>query len=482
MAELVVGALLSSLFQTLFDKLASRDLRSFFQGLKVNEELLRKLNIALLSANQLLDDAEEKQFAKPGVRKWLFELKDTIYQAEDVLDEINYRALQYEQRGKPRSKPLSKRFQSFLNCFNTFDEAIECKIDEILARLKYIVEQKDVLGLKQGVTSKLSQRLPAPLADESYVYGRNDDKEKIIMQLLLDSRSSSGKISVIPIVGMGGIGKTTLAQLVYEDKRVKSRFQIKSWVTVSDESDVAIIAKKLLEEITSQKCETEGLYQLQRKLKQALSDKRFLFVLDDVWNEDYEHWEVLMSSLRSEANGNKVIVTTRSETVARKMGNVPAHHLKTLSDDECWKLFAEHVYKNESLEASSELQAIGKEIVKKCKGVPLAVKSLAGLLCSVLDPEEWKEILNSEIWMLPLQGNQSSNTMPSLWLSYHYLPSHLKRCWTTESKLNCLAGLVIFPIPKLTTLRSLKVFLKLRVFAVAYDCHPMRGRQVKCNS
>ncbi|XP_024030968.1 putative disease resistance RPP13-like protein 1, partial [Morus notabilis] len=220
----------------------------------------------------------------------------------------------------------------------------------------------------------LSQRSPAPLADESRVYGRNDDKEKIMKLLLPDSGSSSeNKISVIPVVGMGGIGKTTLAQLVYEDISVKSQFDIRSWVTVSDESEISVIAKQILQEITSQKCETEGLYQLQCKLKESLSGKRFLFVLDDVWTENYEHWEALLSSFQSGANGSGIIVTTRSDIVAKKMGNVPTHHLGEVSDDDCWKLFEEHVFINGARsEAHQELHAIGRDIVKKCKGVPLA--------------------------------------------------------------------------------------------------------------
>ncbi|XP_024031054.1 putative disease resistance RPP13-like protein 1, partial [Morus notabilis] len=252
------------------------------------------------------------------------------------------------------------------------------------------------------------------------------------MKLLLpdNGSSSENKISVIPIVGMGGIGKTTLAQLVYEDISVKSQFDIRSWVTVSDESEISVIAKKILQEITSQKCETGGLYQLQCELKESLSGKRFLFVLDDVWTENYEHWEALLSSFQSGANGSGIIVTTRSDIVTKRMGNVPTHHLGEVSDDDCWKLFEEHEFINGARsEAYQELHAIGRNIVKKCKGVPLAVKSLAGLLRSVVDPEEWREILNSDIWELQLQGNQSNNILPSLWLSYHYLPSHLKKCF-----------------------------------------------------
>ncbi|XP_024017699.1 putative disease resistance RPP13-like protein 1 isoform X2 [Morus notabilis] len=309
-AELVGGAFLSSLFDRLFDKLAStkaEDL-NFFRGLKLDEWLLKKLKMMLCSANQVLDDAEMKQLTNPLVREWLFELKDAICAAEELLDDINYETLRYEI--ETGSGSMFKKLKTTISSSHTsFDQAIE----KILDKLHFIVKQKKVLGLKEGVTKRLSQRLPASLADESRVYGRNDDKEKIMKILRPDNGSSSeNKISVIPIVGMDGIGKTTLAQLVYEDISVKSQFDIRSWVTVSDESEISVIAKKLLQGITKQKCETEDPYQLQCELKESLRGKKFLFVLDDVWDENYERWEALLSSFQSGAHGSGIIVTTPS--------------------------------------------------------------------------------------------------------------------------------------------------------------------------
>ncbi|GMN26007.1 hypothetical protein TIFTF001_043951 [Ficus carica] len=119
--------------------------------------------------------------------------------------------------------------------------------------------------------------------------------------------SSSDKISVIPVVGMGDIGKTTLAQLFYEDKRVKSQFHIRSWVVVSDESDISIIAKKK---------------SLKRLPHRSVELTAFI-------NFNLTH-------------GSRIIVTTRSDIIAKKIGNVPAHHLEKIPDNDCWKLFGEH--------------------------------------------------------------------------------------------------------------------------------------------
>ena len=127
--------------------------------------------------------------------------------------------------------------------------------------------------------------------------------------------------------------------------------------------------------------------------------------------------------MKTGAHGSKIIVTTRSKIVALKMGNVQIYDLKIISDDDSWQLFRKHMCSD----VPSDLQEIGKQIVKKCKGLPLAVKSMAGLLRSVLNLEEWRRVLQSDLWELQFQENQNNNILPALWLSYHFL--HLKRCF-----------------------------------------------------
>ncbi|KAL5548770.1 hypothetical protein UlMin_004001 [Ulmus minor] len=239
---------------------------------------------------------------------------------------------------------------------------------------------------------------------------------------------------------MGGLGKTTLAQLVYEDSRVQQRFDLKVWVTISEEFDVFQITKRIYEEVikpknstseeeaTSQECKIRELLVLQRKLSEALAGKRFLFVLDDVWNENYGQWDSLKSSFQSGADGSKIIVTTRSKVVASTMSKRVMHELKLVSDDDCWRIFEKHAF-DDSAEATAQLKEIGLQIVKRCKGLPLAVKSVAGLLRSTSIPEGWREILNSDIWQLQFQDNLKNHIVPALWLSYHFLPPALKRCF-----------------------------------------------------
>ncbi|XP_024027314.1 putative disease resistance RPP13-like protein 1 [Morus notabilis] len=228
---------------------------------------------------------------------------------------------------------------------------------------------------------------------------------------------------------MGGIGKTTLAQLVYNDSRVQDHFALKVWVTVSEDFDVFKLTRIIIEAITSQKCDIQDLYQLQNALKTQLMGQRFLLVHDDVWNENYELWDALRSPFNSGADGSKIIVTTRSEIVASRMGTVPTYSLPMISEDDCWNLFANHVFENRGSQIHLDLQEMGKEIVRKCKGLPLAIKSIAGVLRSLSSPEEWKGILESDVWELQFQENQKNNILPALWLSYQWLSPHLKRCF-----------------------------------------------------
>ncbi|KAJ7982272.1 Disease resistance protein [Quillaja saponaria] len=416
--EFVGGAFLSSALQVLFAKMASPEVAKYIWGKKHTEKLLEKLKIHLRLVDAVLDDAEEKGTKNKHVEKWLDELKDVIYDADDLLDKISTKA---------RIGSESKVRTFISTSLNFSDRKLQSEISGVQDRLEFIFRQKDDLGLKEGVRVTLSQKTPTTaLVEGSEVFGRDADKEAIIKLLISDDHARGDHTCVIPIVGMGGVGKTTLAQLLYNDDRVNEKFDIKAWVYVSEDYDIFKVTKTIFELVTSQTCGSSDLNSLQYKLKERLMGKRFLFVLDDIWNENYVDWVDLQKPFQSGAQGSRIIVTTRNRQVASIMQTLAPHLLVQLSNEDCWSLFAKHAFDHKDPNANPILEEIGRKIVNKCNGLPLAAKTLGGLLRSTTDVKDWDNILKSDIWDL---SNNESNILPALRLSYFHLPSHIKRCF-----------------------------------------------------
>ncbi|KAF7152820.1 hypothetical protein RHSIM_Rhsim01G0057200 [Rhododendron simsii] len=434
MAEIFLGAFVN----VLVEKLASGDLWNFARTERIGTQLT-KWKSMLAQVQAVVADAEEKQITDLGVNLWLSDLEDLSYDMDDVLDEFATEALRRKVMEEPRAS-TSKVRKLIPSCCTSFnpstlvsDFRMRLKMDEmneITSRLQDLFDRRKGLGLKNiaaGGSGKASQRRPtSALIIEPCLYGRDNDK-KVILELLLSDQSGSNKVGVVPIVGMGGVGKTTLAQMVYNDEMVDKHFEMKAWVCVSEVFDIVGVTKAILEFVTKRAFEFKALAQVQDELKKALAGKKFLVVLDDVWNEDHSDWSSLKSPFNDGALGSKIIVTTRSRDVASIMAGINKYHFLTeLSEDDCWSLFAQHAFEDRSMDANPNLVSIGQKIIKKCKGLPLAARTLGGLLRCKLTEDEWEGILNSKIWEL---SEERSHILPALRLSYYHLPSHLKKCF-----------------------------------------------------
>ncbi|XP_039162137.1 putative disease resistance RPP13-like protein 1 [Eucalyptus grandis] len=435
--EIVLGSFLASFFQVLFDKLSSL-IVAYAQREGFNAALLEDWKGMFLTINAVLVDAEDKQLSNnPLVKLWLDDVRDLAYDMEDLLDELAIKIAQVELKAKSStSKGLEKWKSSFfgqdkssgLNP-NLHSLVSETKVQEINGRLKAIVTRKAHLSLRENVVDKsnyTNKRDPTTSLSEPQFLGREKEEAQIIELLISEVENSNATLSIVPIVGMGGVGKTALAQRVYNDAKVNCCFEKRAWVCVSNVFDVLDITKTILQSITGLSNEGEDLNKLQVKLKDSLSGKKFLVVLDDIWNEKYEKWTAFLKPFEAGAKGSKIIITTRNRNVA-SITRASPYPLRELSFDNCISLLAFHALGVTNFETHPAFEMIGKKIAKRCKGLPLAAKMLGGVLRTKSNPDEWEDALNNRIWDLPMAENDE--VLPVLKLSYAHLPSYLKRCF-----------------------------------------------------
>ncbi|XXG41166.1 hypothetical protein AAC387_Pa01g1690 [Persea americana] len=286
------------------------------------------------------------------------------------------------------------------------------RIKEIRERLEEVESRSNHLHLKVMLKSQMlipGKRHPtSSIIDESIVFGRETDREKVVGLLTSDddSLAANSGIQVVPICGMGGLGKTTLAQLAYNDERVVKHFEVKAWVYVSQDFNLIRLANAIVKSVTGSDPHLTNLDPFRVSIKEALKGKKFLLVLDDVWNENCNDWDELRAPLMVGARGSRILVTTRSKRVSSNMGTLPTHSLQGLSDDDCWSLFESRAFvQGNNSDAHPDLVKIGKKIINKCNGLPLAVKTLGEL------PSYWSNLVNLRHLRLYVL-NESSVSIP----------------------------------------------------------------------
>ncbi|PHU11003.1 hypothetical protein BC332_17933 [Capsicum chinense] len=253
--------------------------------------------------------------------------------------------------------------------------------------------------------------------------GRDDQKEHLLEDL---TGSYSGEPKVIPIVGMGGIGKTTLAKEVYNHGSMLRRFDVRAWATVSQQHNIKEILLSLLQSTIKMDdmVKTKGEAELADLLQKSLKRKRYLIVLDDIWS--CEVWDGVRQCFPTEDNaGSRILLTTRNKEVACYAGTENlSMQINFMDQDESWNLFKSVAFANVAL--PSEFETIGKQIAEKCHGLPLTIAVLAGLLKSKRAIEDWENVAKDVKSFVTKDPDERCSRV--LRLSYNHLTSDLKTC------------------------------------------------------
>ncbi|XP_020262234.1 putative disease resistance protein RGA4 [Asparagus officinalis] len=429
-----MAMVLDALASTIVSNMADVVKEKVVTVLGVKDEL-KKLQRRLESIKHVLHDAERKRIQSESVAGWVRELKDVMYDADDIIDLCRYeggKLLEGQPSTSSDSSTVCCSRPRLFSCFTSirFRHEIGDMIKKLNERLDEISRNMSGLNL---VKSEPDTRITivdtcqtSPIIDTSDIVGRGIERatDDLVGRIV---NKDERKLQVLAITGMGGIGKTTLAKNIFNHTRVKSEFSTKIWVCISQNFSETSLLKEIIRGAGGDPCNLQTKAELEPRLKEAVSGKTFILVLDDVWRADV--WaHLLRNPLQSGAAGSRVLVTTRDTNVAMQMGAAEhIHALEKLPPESGWELLCKSLYVTGEEEEMQSLRDVGGEIVDKCDGLPLAIKSIAGVLITKgRNRREWEKVLEKDAWSM---GELPEDVRGALYLSYEDLPSNLKQCF-----------------------------------------------------
>nr|ALO70117.1 NBS-LRR-like resistance protein [Oryza sativa] len=382
---------------------------------------------------------------------WLWQLRDAVEEAEDSLDELAYHRLKEEVKARDEqetSGSVSKLKGKLIRKLTKHvpKNGMLKRLKESVEGLhKAIVGVKDFMGFvnKVGVVNhfmdyelkmKGKQFETSSRSTAIEVFGLEKEKDIMIKWLTEPTGNDPAdtNLRIFTIVGHGGFGKTTLAQLIYNEKKVQICFDICIWVSVSSHFDAPSITKSIIEAVSKKTPPANTLEALHAILEDRLISKRFLLILDNVWNDnDMNEWEKLLAPLRIGGTGSIILLTTRMKSVGDMAGyalGLKVQHLKLdgLLEKDILMLFNKHAFRGLSLDCCKNLHPLGEQIVKKISGCPLAAKVIGAHLRDNISYMYWNKILQEDLQNLQLGMD---GVMKVLRLSYHHLPANLQLCF-----------------------------------------------------
>ncbi|XP_038973645.1 putative disease resistance protein At1g50180 [Phoenix dactylifera] len=384
-----------------------------------------------------LKDADNKRKGNDErAKNWVRDVRDVACDAEDVVETF---VLKIERRRRRRGfGGLVIRYALI------FGELIACykiglDISEIKSRILDISDRRARYGIanigesggaggSHADESVQARRRILPHVDDSDTVGFEDDRKAIVEQLL-DPRNT--RLCVISIVGMGGQGKTTLAKKVYNTGEIKRSFEKYAWISVSQDYSGTKIFKNIMRKImgiSEEELDRMEEDDLKEKLHEFLKDKRYLIVMDDIWST--EVWKKIVPAFPDAKIGSRIIFTSRLIDVAKSADpDSPPYELRFLDGQESWELFLRKVFPNQDVKTScpENLEMLGRELVKRCGGLPLALVVLGGMLSKKdKNPVVWSKVKKSLKWEADKDGKQCLDVLA---LSYEDLPYDLKSCF-----------------------------------------------------
>lgn len=390
--------MLSYTIDQLIKKLESMDVKAYIRGDGVKNLVQSMHSIRTLA---LYAETQHKQLGTNGfeVKIWLKKLKDALDDIMHLLNDFSTQDLRHQNKKDKKVKIFSSLNQL------AFSFKMTNKIKALTKRIKglrkfsnFDCHPCEQLDPERGETHSF-------IHEENFI-GREEEK-KDLMKLLLNTNNiiNEENISLIFINGDEGIGKTALAQLVYNDKEVQRHFELKNWVWVSKLFNINGICAKIIEDMDTNivlEHESKGnnirLEDVSSKLSENIDGKRYLLVLDDVSNESYLSWSNLMKRLKGAAKGSKIIITTRSKKVAKISKNrSQLITLEKLNEEHSWRMFCLFAFNDETELENQNLVSIGKEIVQKCNGIPLSIYRIGRLMYTKKTEKDWLKLKDQDL-------------------------------------------------------------------------------------